>query len=75
MSDELRQLADDYWQAILDEEPTERHMLGDYSDVASYEEVSREAEERYAATLRDFATGPRRSRRPRSTRRRCSPAG
>ena len=56
LSDELRQLADDYWQAILDEEPTERHMLGDYSDVGSYEEASREAEERYAATLRDFAT-------------------
>ncbi len=55
MSDELRQLADDYWQAILDEEPTERHMLGDYSDVGSYEEASREAAERYAATLRDFA--------------------
>jgi uncharacterized protein (DUF885 family) len=55
LSDELRQLADDYWQAILDEEPTERHLLGDYSDVASYEEASREAGERYAATLRDFA--------------------
>ena len=55
MNDDLAQLADDYWQAILDEEPTERHMLGDYSDVASYEEVSREAEDRYAATLRDFA--------------------
>ena len=55
LSDELRQLADDYWQAILDEEPTERHLLGDYSDVRSYEEASREAQERYAATLRDFA--------------------
>ena len=56
LSDELRQLADDYWQAILDEEPTERHLLGDYSDVGSYEEVSREAEQRHVATLRDFAT-------------------
>ncbi len=55
MNDDLAQLADDYWQAILDEEPTQRHMLGDYSDVASYEEVSREAEHRYAATLRDYA--------------------
>ena len=55
MNDDLAQLADDYWQAILDEEPTQRHMLGDYSDVGSYEEVSREAEHRYAATLRDFA--------------------
>jgi len=56
VNDDLAQLADDYWQAILDEEPTERHMLGDYSDVASYEEASREAQDRYAATLRDFAT-------------------
>jgi uncharacterized protein (DUF885 family) len=55
VNDDLAQLADDYWQAILDEEPTERHMLGDYSDVGSYDEVSREAQERYARTLRDFA--------------------
>jgi uncharacterized protein (DUF885 family) len=55
LSDELRQLADDYWQAILDAEPTWRHMLGDYSDVGSYEQVSREAEDAFVATLRDFA--------------------
>jgi len=56
VNDDLAQLADDYWQAILDEEPTERHMLGDYTDVGSYEEVSREADDRYATTLRDFAS-------------------
>jgi uncharacterized protein (DUF885 family) len=56
VDDDLAQLADDYWQAILDGEPTERHMLGDYTDVGSYEEISREAEDRYAATLRGFAT-------------------
>jgi uncharacterized protein (DUF885 family) len=56
VNDDLAQLADDYWQAILDAEPTERHMLGDYSDVGSFEQVSREAEDRFAATLRDFAT-------------------
>jgi uncharacterized protein (DUF885 family) len=55
VNDDLAQLADDYWQAILDEEPTERHMLGDYTDVGRYESVSREGEQRYAATLRDFA--------------------
>ena len=55
MSDELRQLAHDYWQAYLDHEPTERHMLGDYSDVASFEHVSRDSEDRMIATLRDFA--------------------
>jgi len=55
LSDELRQLAHDYWQAYLDHEPTERHMLGDYSDVARFEHVSRDSEDRMIATLRDFA--------------------
>jgi uncharacterized protein (DUF885 family) len=31
-------------------------MLGDYSDVGRFEEASREAEDRFAATLRDYAT-------------------
>jgi uncharacterized protein (DUF885 family) len=56
VNDDLARLADDYWQAVLDEEPTERHMLGDYSDVAHFEEASREAEQRFVTTLRDFAT-------------------
>ncbi len=55
MNDELRQLADDYWQTILDESPTERHMLGDYTDVGSFEHASSEAEASFVATLRDFA--------------------
>jgi hypothetical protein len=55
VNDELRQLAHDYWQALLDEEPTDRHLLGDYSDVASFEHVSRESEDRLISMLRDFA--------------------
>ncbi len=55
MSDELRQLAADYWQAILDQEPTERHLLGDYTDVGSFEHASRESEDSMTATLRDYA--------------------
>ncbi|HEY3527899.1 MAG TPA: DUF885 domain-containing protein [Nocardioides sp.] len=55
MSDELDRLADDYWSALLDHQPTWRHMLGDYADVSSYEECSREAEQEYAATLRRLA--------------------
>lgn len=55
MNDDLARLADDYWQAILDEEPTWRHMLGDYSDVGHYEDASRAGQEAFAATLRDFA--------------------
>ena len=50
MSDELRQLAADYWQAILDDEPTERHLLGDYTDVGSFEHASRESEDATVAT-------------------------
>jgi uncharacterized protein (DUF885 family) len=55
VNDDLARLADDYWQAILDEEPTERHMLGDYSYVGSFENASREAQDRFVATLRGFA--------------------
>ena len=55
LSDELRQLADDYWQALLDHEPTERHMLGDYSAAARFEDPSRVAEDRLVDELRDFA--------------------
>jgi uncharacterized protein (DUF885 family) len=56
LSDSLRQLASDYWNAELDVAPTWRHMLGDYSDVGSYEHCSRASEESHIATLRDFAS-------------------
>ena len=55
MTDDLEQLAHDFWQAFLDAEPTWRHMLGDYSQVARFEDVSRAAEDRHIATLRDYA--------------------
>ena len=55
MSDDINQLAADYWQALLDTEPTWRHMLGDYTAVGSYEDASRAAEDTTIATLRDFA--------------------
>jgi hypothetical protein len=51
LNDDLARLADDYWQAILDEDPTWRHMLGDYSDVGRYEDASRAHAEAFAATL------------------------
>jgi uncharacterized protein (DUF885 family) len=55
VNDELRQLAADYWQAILDNEPTERHLLGDYTAVGSFEHASRESEDAAVATLRQYA--------------------
>jgi uncharacterized protein (DUF885 family) len=55
VNDELRQLAADYWQAILDDQPTERHLLGDYTDVGSFEHASRESEDATVATLRGYA--------------------
>jgi uncharacterized protein (DUF885 family) len=56
LSDSLPQLAANYWNAVLDAEPTWRHMLGDYSDVGSYEHCSRVAEDSHIASLRDFAS-------------------
>lgn len=55
VTDDLTQLAHDYWQAILDAEPTWRHMLGDYSQVDRWEEASREADDRHVATMQDFS--------------------
>ena len=56
MSDDLQQLADDYWEATL-RLPADR--TGTCSATtptsASWEHVSREAEERHVAELRDFA--------------------
>ncbi len=55
MSDDLTRLSDDYWAALLDFMPTWRHMIGDYADVGRYDECSREAEQGFVASLRDFA--------------------
>lgn len=54
MSDELHQLADDFWAEILRFQPTYRHMLGDYADVGSWEHCTLEAETRHAAALREL---------------------
>jgi uncharacterized protein (DUF885 family) len=54
VSDDLDQLADDFWEATLRFQPTYRHMLGDYSDVGAWEHASREAEEGHVAELREL---------------------
>lgn len=52
MSDDLTRLADEFWAETLRFQPTFRHILGDYTDVGSWEHCSREAEERHVAELR-----------------------
>jgi uncharacterized protein (DUF885 family) len=52
VSDELTTLADEFWAETLRFQPTFRHILGDYSDVGSWEHCSREVEERHVAELR-----------------------
>ena len=54
MSDDLQQLADEFWEATLRFQPTFRHMLGDYTAVGEWEHASREAEDRHVAELRDL---------------------
>jgi uncharacterized protein (DUF885 family) len=54
VSDDLTTLADDFWESVLRFQPTYRHMLGDYSDVAAWEHCSREAEDRHATELREL---------------------
>jgi uncharacterized protein (DUF885 family) len=55
VSDDLDQLADEFWEETLRFQPTYRHMLGDYADVGSWEHASREAEQAHAAQLRVLA--------------------
>jgi len=54
VSDDLQQLADEFWEATLRFQPTFRHMLGDYTAVGEWEHASREAEDRHVAELRDL---------------------
>ena len=75
MSDSLDQVADDFWEVTASHEPTYfRHLLGDYSQVGSYEEASRAADARYADAMRDLADRAEASTRARSTSGRSSRA-
>ena len=55
MNDDLRALADEYWEYVLKTNPTEAHMLGDYRYVDQFEDESREAEDADIAARRSFA--------------------
>ena len=51
---DINTLAADYFAALMREQPTWAHMLGDLSEVASFEDASREAEDRQIAELDQF---------------------
>ena len=59
MNAELRKLADDYWEFILESNPSNAHMLGDYRYVDRVEDLSRAAEDAEIATKRSFAARAR----------------
>ncbi len=54
MSDEIDNLANEYWVHFLEVEPTHAHIIGDYSGAGRYEEASRGAEDREIAAMREF---------------------
>jgi uncharacterized protein (DUF885 family) len=54
-SSEIDALAAEYWAHHLEAEPTHAHLIGDYRFAGRFEEVSREAEDRHLAALREFA--------------------
>jgi len=56
---ELRTLADAYWQHVLETNPTNAHMLGDYRYMDRVEDVSRAAEDADIAKRREFAAQAR----------------
>ena len=55
MSDDIDQLAADYFEFQLDSAPTRAHMLGRYDRVARYEDASAAAQEQVIAGHRVYA--------------------
>jgi uncharacterized protein (DUF885 family) len=55
VNEELRALADEYWEYVLGIEPTTAHMLGDYRNIGQFEDASRKAEDADIAARRSFA--------------------
>jgi len=53
--DDVRRLADDYWSAFLEANPTEAHLLGHYELADRFEEAGRTSEDARIAALREFA--------------------
>jgi len=55
MSDDVRQLAEDYHEHTMSVSPSWAHMLGDYRFADRYEDASRAAEDAEIAASREFA--------------------
>ena len=55
MNPDLRALADEYWEYMLESQPTNAHMLGDYRYMDRMEDVSRAGEDADIARQRSFA--------------------
>ena len=55
MNEELKRLGDEYWEYTLEVSPTQALMLGDHRYGDRHEEISRQAEDRHIARLREFA--------------------
>jgi len=55
VNEQLARLSDEYWEHTLETSPTQALMLGDHRFGDRMERVSREAEDRNIAALRDFA--------------------
>ncbi|WP_229120092.1 DUF885 domain-containing protein [Enemella evansiae] len=54
-SEDIDQLAADYWEALMVAEPTWRHLQGELTHVGDFESAGRQAEDEHVTTFRDFA--------------------
>ena len=52
---DMDRLAEEYWTAYLDHQPTQAHLIGDYGRAARFEHADRDSEAADIAALRDFA--------------------
>jgi uncharacterized protein (DUF885 family) len=55
MADDIRALADEYFEYTNSQGPTSAHMRGDYRYMDRFEDMSRVAEDAHIARLRSFA--------------------
>lgn len=49
----INELAQEFWDGLMADSPTWRHLLGDLADVGSFESATRESEDATIARMRD----------------------